>query len=101
MKYNVEQTKYFGSWLKKLKDSNAKRRILATVKRLQHGLMGDWKPVGSKVSEIRIHCGKGYRIYYTKPGDEIIILLCGGDKSSQQKDIRQAKELAARWRELS
>ena len=71
--------------------------IAARVFRLANGLPGDVKPVGQGVSELRIHYGPGYRVYFKQRGNEIIILLCGGDKDSQQNDIETAQRLAAQW----
>jgi len=71
--------------------------IAARVFRLANGLPGDVKPVGQGVSELRIHHGPGYRVYYKQRGNEIIILLCGGDKDTQQADIETAQRLAAQW----
>jgi putative addiction module killer protein len=77
-----------------LKDNQAKRIIVAKIKRIEtDNYFGDHKSVGDGVFEMRIHCGAGYRIYYVHDGDTVIILLCGGDKSTQQKDIKKAKEL--------
>ncbi len=74
-----------------LRDKRAKARIQTRVDRLSLGLFGDWKSVGEGVFELRISEGKGYRVYYGKEGEAIVILLCGGNKSSQTKDIKQAK----------
>ncbi|MGN2367739.1 type II toxin-antitoxin system RelE/ParE family toxin [Actinotignum sp. UMB0459] len=86
----------FESWLDNLKDTHAQRRILHAITRCEaHGKMvGDIKSVGGKVSEMRFHFGAGYRIYYTQFGNVTVFLLAGGDKSSQDKDIRVARELA-------
>jgi putative addiction module killer protein len=90
----VIQTSAYGKWLRNLKDSEAKIRISLRVKRLAEGNPGDAAPVGEGCSELRIHYGPGYRVYFKDTGQEIVILLCGGDKSSQQSDIVKAKELA-------
>jgi putative addiction module killer protein len=79
--------------VKKLKDYNAKARINIRIRRIEEGNLGDVKSVGSGVSEIRIDYGPGYRLYLTKRGQTIILLLCGGDKTTQEKDIQQAKEM--------
>ncbi|WP_106232504.1 type II toxin-antitoxin system RelE/ParE family toxin [Halomonas ventosae] len=94
---DIKQTDTFRKWERKLRDQRAKAMIAARVFRLANGLPGDVKPVGSGISGLRIHYGPGYRIYFKKHGNEIIILLCGGDKSSQQGDIEAAKRLASDW----
>jgi putative addiction module killer protein len=90
----IRQTVEFADWLDKLKDTNAVGRILVRIRRLSLGNPGDVKPVGEGVSEIRIDYGPGYRVYYLKRGQTLVILLCGGDKSSQDADIVKAKALA-------
>ena len=91
--YMIRQTDVFSKWLTKLKDIQAKVSILRQIERVREGNFGDYKSIGSNVSELRITTGPGYRIYYTKKDDEIVILLVGGDKSTQSKDIQKAKEL--------
>lgn len=86
------------TWERKLKDGRAKAAIAARIFRLANGLPGDVSPVGQGVSELRIHYGPGYRVYFQQRGDELVILLCGGDKSTQSRDIEVAKQLAANWR---
>ena len=88
----------FDAWLRKLKDSQAKARILVRVSRLSHGNPGDAKAVGEGVFEMRIDYGPGYRVYFKRHGEEIALLLCGGDKKSQPADIARAKEIASQWR---
>jgi putative addiction module killer protein len=95
--YEIKEHKLFSKWLLKLKDIRGKVTILRRVKRLKAGNFGDHKSVGDKVSELRITTGPGYRVYYTQQGDEIIILLIGGDKSAQSKDIEKAKEIAKEY----
>ena len=90
----IKQTETYFKWEHKLKDQRAKAAIAARVFRLANGLLGDVSPVGQGISELRIHYGPGYRIYFKQNGNEIIILLCGGDKSTQSKDIETAKKLA-------
>ena len=90
----IRQTENYRNWFSKLKDPKAKARIDVRIRRLSLGNPGDAKPVGRGVSELRINYGPGYRVYYTQAGNELIILLIGGDKSSQSNDIRKAKELA-------
>jgi putative addiction module killer protein len=92
----IRQTAEFVSWLDDLRDILAKRRIATRIIRMQSGLLGDVKSVGDGVSEARIDYGPGYRLYFTRRGQEIIILLVGGDKGSQQKDIERAKDLVGR-----
>ena len=90
----IRKTDVFAKWLDKLKDFQAKARVLVQVERLAMGNPGHTKPVGEGVSELRIDFGPGYRVYYICRGDELIILLAGGDKSSQPSDIRVAQRLA-------
>jgi putative addiction module killer protein len=89
----IKQTETYQKWEHRLKDHIAKAAIAARIFRLANGLPGDVSPVGQGISELRIHYGPGYRIYFKKNGNEIIILLCGGDKSTQSKDIETAKKL--------
>jgi putative addiction module killer protein len=84
----------FDSWLKKLRDARAKARIAARLISAQHGNFGDCMPVGEGVSEMRIDVGAGYRVYYTRQGSVVYILLTAGDKSSQQMDIKHAIQMA-------
>jgi putative addiction module killer protein len=90
----IRRTDVFIKWLKILNDSNARFRIYQRIERLANGNPGDVKPVGEGVSEMRIDYGPGYRVYYKDTGKEIIVLLCGGDKSTQSRDIENAKKLA-------
>lgn len=94
MEYEITITETFDKWLRKLRDRRAVLAISSRINRAQLGNFGDSEPVGSGISEMRIFIGKGYRIYFTVKDGQIIILLCGGDKSTQQKDIKKAKELA-------
>jgi putative addiction module killer protein len=88
------QTEEFVKWLKRLKDTNARARINVRLKRISlTGNLGDTKPVGEGVYELRVDYGPGYRVYYSQRGNEILLLLIGGEKSSQQKDIEKAKKL--------
>ena len=89
----VRQTDFFSTWLMELRDMRARARIQARIDRLELGNVGDAKPVGEGVSEMRIDYGPGYRVYFSPRGSELIILLVGGDKSSQSKDIRKALSL--------
>jgi putative addiction module killer protein len=94
MNYEIHTTEVFDKWTAKLKDRQAAMAIALRLARVASGNFGDTKVIGDGVSELRIFVGPGYRIYYTIRNNEIVILLCGGDKSSQQNDIKQAKELA-------
>jgi putative addiction module killer protein len=96
----IFKTKVFASWLTDLRDEQAKKRIAVRVGRLAHGLFGDVKPVGEGVSELRLDFGPGYRVYFQRRGLIVILLLCGGDKGSHERDIVQAKELAASLPEM-
>jgi putative addiction module killer protein len=91
-------TEDFDKWLRKLKDRAGRLRILERIDRLANGNPGDVKPVGQGVSELRLTYGPGYRVYYLQDGETVILLLIGGDKSSQQKDIDKAQALADEWR---
>lgn len=91
----VRKTPEFQKWLDGLKDARAYARIEARIFRLALGLPGDVKPVGSGISEMRIDYGPGYRVYFCKKGASLTILLAGGDKSTQEKDIRTALKLAS------
>lgn len=90
----IRKTEIFAKWLDGLKDIRARARILVRIERLAGGNPGDVKPVGEGVSELRIDYGPGYRVYYKKQGGKVIILLAGGDKRSQSKDIKTALTLA-------
>ena len=90
----VRQTEVFSKWLRELRDCQARARIQTRIDRLQLGLAGDVKPVGEGVSELRIDYGPGYRVYFIRRGRELVILLAGGDKRTQNRDIKTAMELA-------
>ena len=92
--FEVRQTERFVDWLGRLRDNNARIRIAARIRRMEMGNFGDVAPVGEGVSEMRVHFGPGYRVYFVQEGAEIVVLLCGGDKSSQDRDIAKAKEMA-------
>jgi putative addiction module killer protein len=91
----IRQTAMFAKWMTGLRDLRAKAKIAARIDRLALGNAGDAEPVGEGVSELRIHYGQGYRVYFTRHGPIVIVLLCAGDKSTQTKDIKTAKALAA------
>ncbi len=95
----VIRSETFDRWLRKLKDRRAVARAQVRIDRLAAGNPGDVKPVGSGVSELRIDYGPGYRVYYLQDGDTPILLLCGGDKSSQDRDIGEAQQIASEWKE--
>lgn len=90
----IHTTEVFDDWFVGLRDKQAARRIQARIDRAEGGNFGDCEPVGEGVSEMRIHFGPGYRVYFTQRGMEIVILLAGGDKSTQTRDIKIAHELA-------
>jgi putative addiction module killer protein len=92
----IRQTDEFKYWLLGLRDMKAKARIAARIARAENGNLGDTKPVGDGVREMRIDHGPGYRVYFRQRGTVLVILLCGGDKSTQRSDIRRALELAKR-----
>ena len=93
--YSIKPLPGFVQWLDGLADEKTRAVIAARVKRLEYGLMGDVEPVGEGVSELRVHFGAGWRVYFTKRGERLIILLAGGSKSTQRHDIKRAKKLAA------
>jgi putative addiction module killer protein len=90
----VRQTREFSAWLHRLTDANAVVRIVARIRRMEQGNPGDSKSVGGSILEMRVDYGPGYRIYYVRRGAQIVILLCGGDKRTQQQDIKRAQMLA-------
>jgi putative addiction module killer protein len=93
--FEVQKTEEFDEWLSGLTDQKAKANIVSRIERLGLGNPGDVKPVGQGVSEMRVPYGPGYRVYFKQTGRTIAILLCGGDKTTQVKDIKRAKEMAA------
>lgn len=92
--YQVYRTQIFMDWFNALKDQTAKNKIRIRIDRIELGNLGDHHSIGDGVSELRITYGPGYRLYYVIRGRQIIILLCGGDKGTQNKDIKKAKKLA-------
>lgn len=97
--YEVQQSSEFDRWLSKLKDRVAIARVLVRLDRLAAGNPGDVRPVGGGISELRIDHGPGLRVYYLHHGVTLVVLLCGGDKSTQPDDIQRAHELAQQWKE--
>jgi putative addiction module killer protein len=95
----IKQTETFRKWRSQLKEEQVRGLIASRLDRLGFGHAGDVEHVGQGISELRIHYGPGYRIYFHKHGNSIIVLLCGGDKSTQAKDIKTAKRLATEWSE--
>jgi len=91
---SIQTTEVFDTWFADLKDKQAARRVQARIDRAEDGNLGDCEPVGEGVSEMRIHYGPGYRVYFVQRGIEIIILLAGGNKATQAKDIKTAVEIA-------
>lgn len=97
--YFIEKTEEFDKWLRRLKDLRAKAKILFRIQKLEKDEhFGDCRPVGSGVSELKINYAKGYRVYFAEKDNKIIVLLIGGEKSTQQKDIEKAKRI---WKELN
>ena len=92
--YSIQATEIFELWFESLKDRRAKARIQARIDRAEDGNFGDHKPIAEGVSEMRIHCGPGYRVYFKQKGAELVILLAGGDKSTQAADVKTALKLA-------
>ena len=90
----VRQTQGFSAWLRRLRDANAVARIVGRIRRMEKGNPGDTRSVGQGILEMRIDYGPGYRIYYSHRGAQIVILLCGGVKRTQQQDIKRAQKLA-------
>lgn len=95
----VIKTATFDRWLASLRDRQARARVQAHILRLSLGNPGDVRAVGEGVSEMRVDHGPGYRVYFMQHGPIVLVLLCGGDKSTQDKDIAQAKTIAARWKD--
>jgi putative addiction module killer protein len=97
MLYKIRRTKVFAYWLDDLRDDLVASAIAKRIARIELGNFGDAQTIGDGVRELRIHYGPGYRIYFQVRRNEIVLLLCGGDKSSQKRDIEQAKKLAGSW----
>ena len=90
----IRQTEEYANWFKRLRNREARARILTRIRRLSLGNPGDVKPVGEGVSEMRIDFGPGYRIYFSQQGETLVVLLAGGDKKTQKQDVKMAQELA-------
>jgi len=101
MMIDLKQTETFRKWRLRLKDERVRVLIASRLDRLMFGHAGDVQPVGEGISELRIHYGPGYRIYFQRRGNTIVVLLCGGTKSGQEGDIKEAKRLAAQWRQAN
>ncbi|WP_421361859.1 type II toxin-antitoxin system RelE/ParE family toxin [Agrobacterium rosae] len=97
--FTIRRTRDYADWIKTLKDFRAQARIADRIDRLAAGNPGDVKPVGEGVSELRVNYGPGYRVYFVRDGSVVYVLLCGGDKITQDKDIRLAKKLAQQLKE--
>ena len=93
--FSIKPLPEFTKWLDGLSDAAVRGVVVARIKRLEHGLMGDVEPVGEGVSELRIHFGAGWRVYFVRRGAQLIVLLAGGSKRTQKADIKRAKSLAA------
>ena len=103
MVYNTQMVEIvesatFKRWVRSLQDRRSVARINARLRNVSLGNFGDIRPIGNGISEMRIHYGPGYRLYFMRRGTTIVALLCGGDKASQQRDIERAKRLALDWR---
>lgn len=92
--FQVRQTQQFQDWLDALKDFRAQLRIVARLRLVEAGSLGDWKSLGGEVSEMRVDVGPGYRLYFTRRGSIFIVMLAGGDKSTQARDIKRAQLIA-------
>ena len=96
--FTILRSATFDRWLRRMRDRQAINRIVARLLAVEDGLLGDVRPVGDSVSEMRIQYGPGYRIYFIKQQTKLVILLCGGIKDSQRRDIQKAKRMAREWR---
>lgn len=95
---HIRKTDIYEDWVQALRDETAKARITNRIRRLSAGNFGDAKALGGGIAELRIDYGPGYRVYFTRDGREVVLLLCGGDKSRQQADIANARRLMAEWK---
>lgn len=91
--YTINKTNIFGEWLAGLRDIRVRARIINRIKNAESGNFGDCEPVGAGISEMRVHAGAGYRIYFVQRESAVYLLLCGGDKSTQKRDIARAKAI--------
>jgi putative addiction module killer protein len=98
--FQILRTDTFADWLAHLRDAKGKARILSRLESITQGTLGDTKNVGDGVHEFRVHVGPGYRIYFARTGRIVLLLLCGGDKSTQKRDIERAKRLLKDSREV-
>ncbi|MCY4602071.1 MAG: type II toxin-antitoxin system RelE/ParE family toxin [Acidobacteria bacterium] len=96
--FEIVQSATFSRWFQRLRDRQAGARILARLRNVSLGNLGETRSVGDGVSEVRLHCGPGYRLYFLHRGKTVVVLLCGGDKDSQDRDIEHAKRIARDWR---
>ena len=97
----MQQSATFERWMRELRDRRAVARINARLLRIQAGQFGDVRPIGDGVLELRIHYGPGYRLYFVRQGATVVVLLCGGDKASERRDIEQTKRIAAERRKTN
>ena len=98
----IVRSETFARWLRRLRDAQARTRINARLRRVETtGNLGDVQSVGNGIAEMRFHFGPGYRVYFIREGAQIIVLLCGGDKDSQEHDIRRAEQIATEWRKVN
>lgn len=96
---SIRETFVFNTWLSALRDDEARLRIIRRLQRVERGLLGDAKPVGGGVLELRVDYGPGYRLYFIRRGEVLIVLLCGGTKNGQRRDIARAQDMALLERE--
>jgi len=97
--FEIIQSEDFKAWHEGLRNKIARARITARIRLAEHGNLGDWKPLRDGVSEMRIDVGPGYRLYFARRGNTVVVLLCGGDKGKQDADIKRAIDLAKLWKE--
>jgi putative addiction module killer protein len=98
--YYIQRTDEFDAWLSKLKDLRAKAKIIARIRSAELGNLGDAEPIGEALSEFRIHYGPGYRVYFKQKGKVLLLVLCGGTKKTQSRDIERAKSLAKKYEDI-